>query len=56
MGLVELRHGSGSYVAGSYDGILHDSPGMLVQLEDVGAGDLIGPAARAQPVLPTTVD
>jgi GntR family transcriptional regulator, transcriptional repressor for pyruvate dehydrogenase complex len=42
MGLVEVRHGSGSYVASSYDGILNDSLGMLVQLEDVGVEDLIG--------------
>jgi GntR family transcriptional repressor for pyruvate dehydrogenase complex len=42
MGLVEVRHGSGSYVASSYDGILNDSLGMLVQLENVGVEDLIG--------------
>ena len=42
MGLVEVRHGSGSYVASSYDGILNDSLGMLVQLENVGVEDLVG--------------
>jgi len=40
-GLVEVRHGSGSYVASSYDGILNDPLGMLVQLADVGIEDLI---------------
>jgi GntR family transcriptional repressor for pyruvate dehydrogenase complex len=41
-GLVDVRHGSGSYVASSYDGILNGSLGMLVQLADVGAEDLTG--------------
>ena len=42
MGLVEVRHGSGSYVTSSSQGIINGSLGMLVQLEGVGVLDLVG--------------
>ena len=42
MGLVEVRHGSGSYVTSSSQGFVNGSLGMLVQLEGVGVEDLIG--------------
>lgn len=42
MGLVEVRHGSGSYVTSSSQGIINGSLGMLVQLEGVGVADLVG--------------
>ena len=41
LGLVEVRHGSGAYVAPNVDGIVAVSLGTLVQLEDVGVEDLI---------------
>jgi GntR family transcriptional repressor for pyruvate dehydrogenase complex len=41
MGLVEVRHGSGAYVAARSDGLLDGALAMLVQLEDVGILDLI---------------
>jgi len=42
MGLVEVRHGSGSYVTSSSQGIINGSLGLLVQLEGVGIEDLVG--------------
>jgi GntR family transcriptional repressor for pyruvate dehydrogenase complex len=42
MGLVEIRHGSGAYVAAKSDSLLDSSLAMLVQLEGVGVLDLIG--------------
>jgi GntR family transcriptional repressor for pyruvate dehydrogenase complex len=42
MGLVEVRHGSGSYVTSSSQGIVNGSLGMLVQLEGVSVLDLVG--------------
>jgi DNA-binding FadR family transcriptional regulator len=41
LGLVEVRHGSGAYVAPNVDSIVAVSLGTLVQLEDVGVEDLI---------------
>jgi GntR family transcriptional repressor for pyruvate dehydrogenase complex len=41
MGLVEVRHGSGAYVATNSDGILDGSLAMLLQLESVGVLDVI---------------
>jgi GntR family transcriptional regulator, transcriptional repressor for pyruvate dehydrogenase complex len=42
MGLVEIRHGSGAYVAARSDSLLDSSLAMLVQLGGVGVLDLIG--------------
>ena len=42
MGIVEVRHGSGSYVTSSSQGIINGSLGTLVQFEGVGMEDLIG--------------
>lgn len=42
MGIVEVRHGSGSYVTSSSRGILNASLGMLVQLEGVSVEELVG--------------
>ena len=42
MGIVEVRHGSGSYVTSSSQGIIDGALGMLVQLEGVGVEDLVG--------------
>jgi GntR family transcriptional regulator, transcriptional repressor for pyruvate dehydrogenase complex len=41
MGLVEVRHGSGAYVAASSDGLIDGALATLVQLEDVSFLDLI---------------
>src|SRR5882757_10403211 len=41
LGLVEVRHGSGAYVAPNIDGIVAVSLGALVQLEEVGVEELI---------------
>ena len=41
MGLVEVRHGSGAYVAATSEGLLDGALAMLVQLESVGVLDLI---------------
>lgn len=41
LGLVEVRHGSGAYVAPNIDGIVAMSLGALVQLEEAGVEDLI---------------
>ena len=41
LGLVEVRHGSGAYVAPNVDSIVAVSLGTLMQLEDVGVEDLI---------------
>ena len=46
LGLVEVRHGSGAYVAPDVDSIVAVSLGTLVQLEDVGVADLIGGLAE----------
>lgn len=42
MGLIEVRHGSGAYVAESSRGLLDSSLAALVQWERVGARDLLG--------------
>ncbi len=42
MGLVEIRHGSGAYVATESTAMIDGSLAMLVQLEGVGVLDLIG--------------
>ena len=42
MGLVEVRHGSGAYVAANSDGLIDGALVTLVQLEDVSILDLIG--------------
>jgi GntR family transcriptional repressor for pyruvate dehydrogenase complex len=42
MGLVEVRHGSGAYVATASDGLLDGALAMLIQLEGVDVLDLIG--------------
>jgi GntR family transcriptional repressor for pyruvate dehydrogenase complex len=39
-GLIEVRHGSGAYVAANSDGILDGSLAMLLQLESVGLLDV----------------
>jgi len=41
LGLVEVRHGSGAYVAPNIDGIVAVSLGALIQLEEVGVVELI---------------
>jgi len=41
LGLIEVRHGSGAYVAPNIDGIVAMSLGTLVQLEEVGVEELI---------------
>lgn len=41
MGLLEVRHGSGTYVAESSRGILDNSLAVLVQWEKVGARELL---------------
>jgi GntR family transcriptional regulator, transcriptional repressor for pyruvate dehydrogenase complex len=42
MGLVDIRHGSGTYVAGTSKGVLNSSLGAFVQFDEVGVEDLIG--------------
>jgi len=42
MGLIEVRHGSGAYVAESSNGILDSSLAVLVHWEQVGVRDLLG--------------
>ncbi|MFC5500895.1 FadR/GntR family transcriptional regulator [Lysinimonas soli] len=42
MGLIEVRHGSGAYVAESSRGILDSSFSVLVQWEQIGVHDLMG--------------
>jgi GntR family transcriptional regulator, transcriptional repressor for pyruvate dehydrogenase complex len=42
MGLVEVRHGSGAYVATSADGLIDSALAMLVELEEVSLLDLLG--------------
>jgi len=50
LGLVEVRHGSGAYVAPNIDGIVAVSLGALIQLEEVGVEELIRLCGRAERV------
>jgi GntR family transcriptional repressor for pyruvate dehydrogenase complex len=42
MGFVHIRHGSGTFVAGTSKNVLNSSLGALVQFDKIGVDDLIG--------------